>query len=28
MSYAEVYIVTNTDKYDRGLSSLLHDQLH
>jgi len=21
-------IVTNTDKYDRGLSSLLHDQLH
>ena len=21
-------VVTNTDKYDRGLSSLLHDQLH
>jgi len=25
---AAARIVTNTDKYDRGLSSLLHDQLH
>jgi len=25
---AAARLVTNTDKYDRGLSSLLHDQLH
>jgi len=25
---AAACLVTNTDKYDRGLSSLLHDQLH
>ena len=25
---ATARLVTNTDKYDRGLSSLLHDQLH
>ena len=25
---AAARLVTNTDKHDRGLSSLLHDQLH
>jgi len=25
---AAARLITNTDKYDRGLSSLLHDQLH
>ena len=25
---AAARLVTNTDKYDRGMSSLLHDQLH
>ena len=28
MLNAAARLVTNTDKYDRGLSSLLHDQLH